>query len=71
MSILGKLFGGRQRTETTPAADVPPVECSHMQLVPRWANAEDMGKADKATEYICSACGEHFEPARAHEMRGY
>lgn len=71
MGILGKLFGGKQSQPASPAEDVLPVDCPHTQLVPRWGNAEDMGKADKATEYICSSCGDHFEPARARELRGY
>ncbi len=69
MGILSKLFGGGAK----PVASTPvdSVDCPHTQLVPRWGNAEDMGEADKATEYICSSCGEHFAPQQAHEIRGY
>lgn len=37
-------------------------ECPHSALVPRWANAADMGKQDRISEYLCEACNSTLTP---------
>ena len=37
-----------------------PVECPHTILVPRWDRFEDMGDENKAIEFVCESCGDHF-----------
>lgn len=37
-------------------------DCPHSALVPRWANAADMGKQDRISEYLCEACNSTLTP---------
>lgn len=67
MGFLSRLFGGGKRAEVAPTG--PPPVCGHTTLVPRWDNAEDMGKAEKVSAYRCESCGEDFAPAEAQEIR--
>ncbi len=55
MTMLGKLFGRKKQ-----AAVVESVTCPHKALVPRWQNAQEMGKKDLVSSYTCSACGSVF-----------
>jgi hypothetical protein len=66
MGLMSKLFGGKKQAA---AAEVSTLECPHSVLVPRWDSVQDMGIEDKATRYMCEACKETFEPARAAELR--
>ena len=67
MSFLKNLFGKSQ--QATPVAQEP-VVCSHVSLVARWDSVEDMGKEEKATYFVCEACGERFSPEEARKLRG-
>lgn len=47
-------------------------ECPHSALVPRWANAADMGKEGRISKFLCEACNSTLTPeegrrAIAHE----
>jgi hypothetical protein len=65
MSLLRKLFGKEK-----PAAVLEKPPCPHTALVPRWDNAEDMGKADKTSAYVCTACDTVFTPEEASRYLG-
>ncbi len=67
MGFLNRLFGGGSKAEAAPPQEAPP--CGHLTLVPRWDNAQDMGDADKVTNYVCEACHQQFTPAEAQHMR--
>lgn len=67
MSILSRLPGSK--TAVAPAQPAGP--CSHTQLVPRWANAADMGKGNKTSEYVCAPCSAHFTPEQGRKLRGF
>jgi transposase-like protein len=58
MSLLSKIFG-RDKAVAEPI-EVPP--CPHTAVVPRWADAADMGKQDRVSSYYCQACGQTFTP---------
>jgi hypothetical protein len=58
MGLLSKLLG-KDKQQSAPV-QAPP--CPHTAIVPRWANAEDMGKQDRVTSYHCQACGQDFSP---------
>ena len=62
MGLFRKILGGKDKTEAS--VEAPP--CPHTAIVPRWANAEDMGKQDRVTSYYCQACGATFS---AEEMK--
>jgi hypothetical protein len=64
MGLLGKLLG----KDKSQAIEAPP--CPHTAMVPRWANAEDMGKQDRVTSFYCQACGETFTPEAARQRAG-
>lgn len=66
MGVLDKIFGGtKEKAES--AIEVPP--CPHTALIPRWDSVDDIGHEDRATRYVCEACGETFSPQRARELR--
>jgi hypothetical protein len=82
MGFFSRLFGGNKAATATPPAPTKheleaaeyqeaakDVECPHTALAPHWANAADMGHADKVTEYRCDVCGRTFSPAEAQELR--
>ena len=60
MGLLGKVF--RQPKSEITEEEVP---CPHTALVPHWDNAEDMGKADRVTTYLCTACFRTFSREEA------
>ncbi len=61
----------KRRTDEPRRADIEPDEvvCEHVTLVPRWHNARDVGRADRATMYRCESCGAEFTPDDALELR--
>lgn len=67
MGLFDRLFGGGKAKQQALAVEAPP--CPHSVLVPRWDSVEDMGKADKATRYMCEACHEMFTPQQARELQ--
>jgi hypothetical protein len=54
-----KLFG-RSRDQEAIA-----VACPHTALSARWDTIADMGKQDKISSYVCTACGKVLTPAEA------
>jgi hypothetical protein len=50
-----KLFGNLLARDKVHV-EAPP--CPHTAIAPRWDNAADMGKHDKISCYVCTACGE-------------
>lgn len=68
MSFISRIFGGSKETAT--AEPLPPPQCGHATLTPRWDAAEDMGKADRVTSYRCEGCGIQVTPAEAVRLRG-
>ena len=50
-----KLFGNLLAKDKSEV-HVPP--CPHRAIAPRWDNAEDMGKHEKISCYVCTACGQ-------------
>ncbi len=67
MGLLNKVFG-----QPKPEAEEEEVLCPHTALVPRWDNAEDMGKTDRVSTYLCTACNRTFsrEEAEADLLPG-
>lgn len=63
MSVLARVFRSRRVAPT-------PVECPHLALVPRWANAEDMGKKALVSGYFCTGCSQTFSAAEAQLYLG-
>jgi hypothetical protein len=74
MGLFDKLFGHGQSKaekmideEPLTVAESPP--CPHSVLSPRWDSAADLGNKDKATAFVCEACGETFSPEEARLLR--
>jgi hypothetical protein len=70
MGILSKLFGSDQKQEEQSqigTVEAPP--CPHSALTARWDSIEDIGHEERATAYICEACGQTFTPQEAEELR--
>jgi hypothetical protein len=68
MSFFKRLFGN-EKPESMPA-EAPAVECPHISLVARWDSIEDMGHEDRATSFVCEACGASFSPEAGRKLRG-
>ncbi len=61
--------GGKERVVKQELATFTAAECPHTTLTARWDSVHDMGIEDKAIEFICAACDEHFTPEEAKEVR--
>ena len=53
-----------------PVVSDLPTECHHWELAPRWDSAADIGKADRATSYKCTACGKELTLDEARDRVG-
>lgn len=47
----------------------PSTTCPHTALVPHWDSSDDIGNEDKATNYVCSACGEEYTREEERTLR--
>jgi len=68
MRFLRRLFG---RSEERPAGGeeaAGPV-CPHVTLVPRWDSADDIGKPEKVSSFICEACETSFSREEGDRLR--
>lgn len=52
------------RRRSFAVADREDHQCPHMTLVPRWSNADDVGRGDRISSWVCSSCSESL-PAEA------
>jgi hypothetical protein len=70
MSWLDRLRG-RARSRVEKREDVPAEDpaCAHVVLVPRWDSTGDMGHDDRASSWVCDACGASFTPSEAQTVR--
>ena len=64
-------FRGRPSSEVQKPAAVPAetAACAHVTLVARWDSTADMGNDDKASGWVCDACGASFTPSEAQALR--
>jgi hypothetical protein len=61
MGFLDRLFGGGKKSGAVTVEEAAAAaECPHTALIPRWSNADDMGKEDKISGYRCEGCGGSF-----------
>ena len=63
-----KLFKHREDDEATRPLTTEELqeECTHGGvLLARWDDIDDMGHEDRATSFLCEACGAVFTPAEA------
>lgn len=72
MGMLDKIFkkgeGAPASTEQAHSAThVPP--CPHTTLTPRWDGADDIGKMDRVTHFICESCHAELTPSEAEMVR--
>lgn len=58
MGILDRLFGRKEDEGAAAVAERPiEEECPHGSMTPRWENAEEMGKMELVSYYVCEGCG--------------
>jgi hypothetical protein len=48
--------------EERPTSAAVRRDCPHSALVPRWADAADLGKQDRISAYLCEACNTTLSP---------
>ncbi len=68
MGFLDKLLGREKRPQTEQAA-ASEQQCPHTALVPRWDSAEDMGKMERVSRYVCESCQRSFSREEGEAMR--
>jgi hypothetical protein len=44
-------------------------QCPHLALSPRWDDPADMGHEDRATAFLCQACGTLLTPREVMLLR--
>jgi hypothetical protein len=67
MGFLNRLLGRGGPTRKPQAEPLDP-PCPHVALVPRWDAAEDMGKADRVSRYVCESCQATFSREEGEGM---
>lgn len=68
MGLLNRLFG-RKPTASSHEAEAREPVCLHTSAVAQWDAPEDMGKEDRASRWVCAACGETFTPIEFEALR--
>jgi hypothetical protein len=56
----------KRRKQEEPVKTGP---CEHGTLTPRWDSVDDIGKHDRATAWVCDACGATLTPEEADRLR--
>ena len=71
MGFLDRLFrrGSDEAQGIHAEAAMEQEECPHVNLVPQWDDADDIGHEDKASRFLCGTCGSEFTPEEAHHLR--
>ncbi len=59
MRFLKRLLG-RKDEQPAREAEAPEDVCPHVALVPRWDSADDIGKSDRVSSYVCEGCQGSF-----------
>ncbi len=69
--VLSRLFGRKQASDAPAAEETAGTDhvCPHATLYPRWDNSADMGHEDRASVFVCAACGGTFSPEETRELR--
>jgi transposase-like protein len=68
MSFLKRLLGRKEAPPPREAEVSEPV-CPHVALVPRWDNADDMGKSEMVSSYVCEACKASFSREEGERLQ--
>ena len=69
MGLFSKKSDESEETKYTTSMQAESPECPHGVLTPRWDSVEDMGKEDRATEFVCEACHKSFTPEEAEGLK--
>jgi len=71
MGIFDRLFGRKSSSVIAPVKTREEIQagCAHAALMGRWNSAEDMGKDDKVSEFVCDACQASFTPEAGRQLR--
>ena len=68
MGLFTKLFGRKQAPTPFEEATTE-VVCLHTSTAPQWDSPGDMGHEDRASRFVCAACGETFTPSQFEALR--
>ena len=68
MRFLRRLLG---RGEERPAGGEEAFEpvCPHVTLVARWDSADDIGKPEKVSSFICESCQTSFSREEGEQLQ--
>ena len=68
MRFLRRLLG---RSEERPVEQEQASEsvCPHVALVPRWDSADDIGKREKVSSFICESCQASFSREEGEQLQ--
>lgn len=62
MSWFNRSNMGGTASKAGAAPKIEASSCAHQRLAPRWDRAEDMGKSDLATSFVCEKCHQALAP---------
>ncbi len=69
MGFFSRLFG-RKEEQPTRTSKVAEAACPHTAVIPRWDSADDIGKLDRVTSYLCEGCGVTFSREEGERLHG-
>ena len=68
MRFLRRLLGSSEERPVEQEEASEPV-CPHVTLVPRWDSADDMGKREKVSSFICEGCQASFSREEGEQLQ--
>lgn len=68
MAILDRLHRRKREEVPSDVSEEIPV-CPHISLLPRWDDAESIGRNDRATYWVCASCEQEFTPEEVLDLR--
>jgi len=68
MRFLRRLLAWREERPVEQEQASEPV-CPHVALVPRWDSADDIGKSEKVTSFICEGCQASFSREEGEQLQ--
>ncbi len=71
MGFLDRIFGRKSGEAEGVHAEavLEQEECPHVNLVPQWDDADDIGHEDRASRFLCGTCRSDFSPEEAQHLR--
>lgn len=57
------------KVQQAKQAEISEAECPHVALIPHWNSADDLGKVEKTSHYVCQACNTSFSREEGERLK--